>query len=169
MIMTAIPENGMVHLSSRAQYFRNLAKIGIPGLQPEASRYWRALTQRRRRQGWAEDGVYRTLDLWQPHGEHAGDDRASNTAPDLPLKALVWQDADGRYWLSYHSPEYLKQRHNIPDDLLENISGIRAIAEEADARAIKNLDRSEAQQRRDLVFCRLRTGGRPTPHPKALQ
>jgi uncharacterized protein (DUF302 family) len=56
---------------------------------------------------------------------------APTAALDLPLKALVWQDAEGKVWLSYNSPEYLKQRHNIPDDLLKNISGIRAIAEEA--------------------------------------
>jgi uncharacterized protein (DUF302 family) len=56
---------------------------------------------------------------------------APTAALDLPLKASVWQDAEGKVWLSYNSPEYLKQRHNIPDDLLKNISGIRAIAEEA--------------------------------------
>ena len=43
-------------------------------------------------------------------------------AIDLPLKALAWEDADGKVWLSYNSPEYLKQRHNIPDDLIKNIA-----------------------------------------------
>src|ERR1700730_9059968 len=45
-------------------------------------------------------------------------------ALDLPLKALVWEDAGGRVWVSYNSAEYLKQRHNIPDDLVENIAVI---------------------------------------------
>jgi uncharacterized protein (DUF302 family) len=45
-------------------------------------------------------------------------------AIDLPLKALVWQDAGGKVWLSYNSAEYLKQRHNIPDDLVKNIAVI---------------------------------------------
>jgi uncharacterized protein (DUF302 family) len=45
-------------------------------------------------------------------------------AIDLPLKALVWEDAGGKVWVSYNSPEYLKERHNIPDDLLKNIAGI---------------------------------------------
>ncbi len=53
------------------------------------------------------------------------------TALDLPLKALVWEDVEGKVWLSYNSPEYLQQRHSIPDDLLKKISGVRAIAEEA--------------------------------------
>jgi len=36
---------------------------------------------------------------------------APSTAIDLPLKALVWEDADGKVWLSYNSPDYLLQRH----------------------------------------------------------
>lgn len=30
---------------------------------------------------------------------------------DLPLKALVWQDAQGKVWLGYNDPEYLARRH----------------------------------------------------------
>src|SRR5260370_11730928 len=44
-------------------------------------------------------------------------------AVDLPLKALIWQDADGKVWLSYNSPEYLQQRHRIPPELIKNIAG----------------------------------------------
>jgi len=50
-------------------------------------------------------------------------------AIDLPLKALIWEDAGGQVWLSYNSPEYLKQRHNIPDDLLPNIAGVGPLLE----------------------------------------
>src|SRR6516225_1827663 len=32
---------------------------------------------------------------------------------DLPLKALVWQDADGKVWLSYNAPSWLAQRHGL--------------------------------------------------------
>ena len=56
---------------------------------------------------------------------------APSVAIDLPLKILVWEDVQGRVWVSHNSPEYLKQRHNIPDALLPNISGVRAIVEEA--------------------------------------
>jgi len=34
-------------------------------------------------------------------------------AIDLPLKALVWEAADGQVWLSYNSPEYLAERHQL--------------------------------------------------------
>ena len=52
-------------------------------------------------------------------------------AIDLPLKALAWEDADGRVWLSYNSPHYLQVRHDLPDDLLGNIAGIGALCAEA--------------------------------------
>jgi uncharacterized protein (DUF302 family) len=45
-------------------------------------------------------------------------------AIDLPLKALVWEDAVGKVWVSCNSAEYLKQRHNIPDELVKNIAVI---------------------------------------------
>jgi uncharacterized protein (DUF302 family) len=45
-------------------------------------------------------------------------------AIDLPLKALVWVDDGDQVWLSFNSPEYLKQRHGIPDNLLKNIAGV---------------------------------------------
>jgi uncharacterized protein (DUF302 family) len=34
-------------------------------------------------------------------------------ALDLPLKALVWESADGNVWLSYNSPDFLQQRHGL--------------------------------------------------------
>jgi len=52
-------------------------------------------------------------------------------AIDLPLKALAWQDATGQVWLSYNTPEYLKDRHGLPDELVKNISGIGGLIEKA--------------------------------------
>jgi len=52
-------------------------------------------------------------------------------AIDLPLKALAWEDGSGKVWLSYNTPEYLKQRHNIPDELLKNISGVGVLLQKA--------------------------------------
>lgn len=50
-----------------------------------------------------------------------------SAAIDLPLKALIWEDGEGKVWLSYNTSEYLRQRHNIPDDLLKNIAGIATL------------------------------------------
>lgn len=52
-------------------------------------------------------------------------------AIDLPLKALAWEDANGTVWLSYNDPKYLKQRHNVPDDLIKNITGAGALLQQA--------------------------------------
>jgi uncharacterized protein (DUF302 family) len=51
-------------------------------------------------------------------------------AIDLPLKALVWEDGEGKIWVSYNTPEYLGQRHNVPRTLLRDIAGIGSIIEE---------------------------------------
>jgi uncharacterized protein (DUF302 family) len=32
---------------------------------------------------------------------------------DLPLKALVWQDAEGKTWISYNDPGWIAQRHGV--------------------------------------------------------
>lgn len=36
-----------------------------------------------------------------------------SVAIDLPQKALIWEDADARVWISYNEPGYLQKRHNI--------------------------------------------------------
>src|ERR1700721_2372113 len=38
---------------------------------------------------------------------------APTSAIDLPLKILVSEDSKGMVWISYNSPEYLRERHGI--------------------------------------------------------
>ena len=56
---------------------------------------------------------------------------APTLALDFPLKIIVSEDAKGKVWVIYNTPKYLKERHNIPDELLKNITGIVEIAESA--------------------------------------
>ena len=56
---------------------------------------------------------------------------APSAAIDLPLKALAWQDPQGKVWLSYNAPEYLQQRHGLPADLLQNIAAPAALLRKA--------------------------------------
>jgi uncharacterized protein (DUF302 family) len=56
---------------------------------------------------------------------------APSIAIDLPLKILVWQDAQGKVWVSYNSPDYLKERHGLPQDLLQNIAVVETLAAKA--------------------------------------
>jgi uncharacterized protein (DUF302 family) len=53
---------------------------------------------------------------------------ASSAAIDLPLKILVAEDSQGKVWISYNSPEYLKERHGLPLDLLHNIAVVQTLA-----------------------------------------
>jgi uncharacterized protein (DUF302 family)/uncharacterized membrane protein YidH (DUF202 family) len=58
---------------------------------------------------------------------------APSIAIDLPLKILVRADGQGRVWISYNSPEYLRERHALPEELLANISVIEKLASAAAA------------------------------------
>lgn len=49
-------------------------------------------------------------------------------AIDLPLKILVWEDAEGQVRISWNSPAYLQARHGLPSELLPNISIVEALA-----------------------------------------
>ena len=44
---------------------------------------------------------------------------------------LVWEDGDGKVWVSYNSAEYLKERHDLPQDLLQNIAVVETLAAKA--------------------------------------
>jgi uncharacterized protein (DUF302 family) len=56
---------------------------------------------------------------------------APTIALDLPLKILVWEDAQEKVWISYNSPEYLKDRHGLPPELLANIAVVETLAAKA--------------------------------------
>jgi len=56
---------------------------------------------------------------------------APTLAIDLPLKALVAEDENGKVSVSYNSPEYLQQRHGVPEDLIKNIVGAGALIAKA--------------------------------------
>jgi len=53
---------------------------------------------------------------------------APSIALDLPLKILVAEDPQGKVWLSYNSPQYLKERHGLPSNLLQNIAVVETLA-----------------------------------------
>jgi uncharacterized protein (DUF302 family)/uncharacterized membrane protein YidH (DUF202 family) len=53
---------------------------------------------------------------------------APSIAIDLPLKILIWEDGQGRVWLSYNSAAYLQERHGLPQELLPNIAVVETLA-----------------------------------------
>ena len=56
---------------------------------------------------------------------------APGIAIDLPLKILVWQDREGATWLSWKGPEYLVQRHGIPQELMKVLGAPEKLAAQA--------------------------------------
>ncbi len=56
---------------------------------------------------------------------------APSLAIDLPLKALVAEDADGKVSVTYNEPEYLKERHGVPADLIKNLAGAGVVIAKA--------------------------------------
>jgi uncharacterized protein (DUF302 family) len=51
---------------------------------------------------------------------------AQATGIDLPLKALVWQDASGATWLSYNDPAWLAQRHGLGHEVEAAVNAMAA-------------------------------------------
>lgn len=45
---------------------------------------------------------------------------------DLPLKALVYQDAAGKVWLAYEDPHHLAERYRLGDGVAPNVDGMSA-------------------------------------------
>jgi uncharacterized protein (DUF302 family) len=52
-------------------------------------------------------------------------------AIDLPLKALVAEDAQNKVTVSYNDPEYLRERHGFPAELTKNLAGAGALIAKA--------------------------------------
>jgi uncharacterized protein (DUF302 family) len=129
--MTALPDNGLIHVSSphsvpetverletilRAKNLTVFARIDHSG---EAAKV--GLTMR----------PTQLIIFGSPKGGTPMMIAAPTLAIDLPLKALVWEDSEGKVYVSYNDPVYLQRRHNISDELLKNISGIGVVLEKS--------------------------------------
>ena len=53
---------------------------------------------------------------------------------DLPLKALVWEDADGHTLLGYNDPAWLAKRHGVENDKV--IAALRDVLAAVAAKAV---------------------------------
>ena len=51
---------------------------------------------------------------------------------DLPIKALAWEDADGKVWLTYNDASWIAQRHGLGPSSADTVgaiaSGVAALA-----------------------------------------
>src|SRR5271169_1112937 len=114
------------------------------GLVPVASRYSVEETVRRLQSAFVEKGmqVFAVIDhsgeaekvglkmrptkvviFGSPKGGTPLMVAAPSLAIDLPLKALVAEDAAGKVSVTYNDPAYLKERHGVPEELIKNLAG----------------------------------------------
>jgi uncharacterized protein (DUF302 family) len=129
--MTPLPDNGLIHLSSPYSVPETLERLGsilrsknltifaCVDHSGEAAKIGLAMR------------LTQLIIFGSPNSGTPVMVASPTIAIDLPLKALAWEDADGRVWLSYNDPDYLKRRHEVPDELSKNISGIGALLEKA--------------------------------------
>jgi len=52
-------------------------------------------------------------------------------ALELPFRALAWEDADGRAWLSYPDPRHLAARFGLTDVQVQPLVALAALIEQA--------------------------------------
>ena len=57
--------------------------------------------------------------------------QAPHAGLDLPVKALAWQDASGKVWVSLNDPEYVAKRHGLSVELAQRLAGAAEIARKA--------------------------------------
>ncbi len=126
--MTANPDSGIVNLPSNHSVDQTVEKLeGI--LKAKGVKLFALIDH----SGEAEaDGLSmrptKLLLFGNPKGGTPLMIAAPSVALDLPLKILVWQDAQGKVWISYNSNSYLQRRHGFPPDLVQNIAVIDNLA-----------------------------------------
>src|SRR5450755_2154833 len=125
--MTGSSENGLIHLLSKYSVEETMRRL-------EALLQERGVTifARIDHSGEAEKAGLKMrptklLIFGSPKAGTPLMQASPSIAIDLPLKALFWQDSEGKAWLTHNDPVYLQQRHNIPPELLPNIAGVSAL------------------------------------------
>lgn len=54
---------------------------------------------------------------------------AQTVGIDLPLKVLVWQDADGTVNLTYNDPEWIAARHALGGDAQKSVAALATVSQ----------------------------------------
>jgi uncharacterized protein (DUF302 family) len=127
--MNNSPANGMVHLSSPHSVTETLQKLETLVKSKGLTVFCRVDHSGEAEKAGLQMKPTQLLIFGSPKAGTPVMVAAPTLALDLPLKALIWEDADGQVWVSYNSAEYLKSRHNIPDELVKNIAGLALLLE----------------------------------------
>jgi len=129
--MAALPDNGMVHLASPRSVPETLLRLEMILKERGVTVFSRVDHSGEAEKVGMKMPPTKLLIFGSPKAGTPLMQATPSIAIDLPLKALAWEDADGRVWLSYNSAEYLKTRHNIPDALVKNLAAVTPLLEAA--------------------------------------
>jgi uncharacterized protein (DUF302 family) len=131
VVMSTLPDNGMVHLDSSYSVAETVERV----LKTLSQRGLTLFARIDHSGGAAAVGLEMPPTELLIFGSAKSGTPLMLAAPtlaiDLPLKALAWQDKDGKVRLSFNSTEYLKNRHSLPNELIKNIAGLPSILEAA--------------------------------------
>ncbi len=126
-----LPENGMIHLQSAHSVPETMAR-----LEAIVTAHGMTILARMDHSGDAAKAgmkmqAAQLLIFGNPKAGTPPMVAAPTLALDLPLKALVWEEFEGRVWLTFNSPDYLQHRHDVPQGLIASIAGAHKLFEEA--------------------------------------
>ncbi|MGE5646727.1 MAG: DUF302 domain-containing protein [Acidobacteriota bacterium] len=117
--------NGMVHVLSRHSAGETLARLEA-AIRAAGLTIFASINQ-----GGETGRASRLVIFGNPRARARLFEAAPTIALDLPFRALVWEDARGRVRISYDSPEYLRQRHQAPADLADQLAAIVPLVADA--------------------------------------
>ena len=129
--MTSVPDNGLVHINSSYSVAETTQRLEASLLAQGITIFCRVDHSGEAEKVGLHMPATQLLIFGSPKGGTPVMLASPTVAIDLPLKALVWQDAGGKVWLSYNAPEYLQLRHHLPPELLKNIAGPTALLQGA--------------------------------------
>jgi uncharacterized protein (DUF302 family) len=120
-VPAAMPDNGMVHLSSPYSVPETLKRVESILREKGLSIFCYVDHSGEAEKAGLKMRPTHLLLFGSPKGGTPVMVASPTIAIDLPLKALIWEDAGGKVWVSYNSPEYLQHRHGVAAELVENI------------------------------------------------
>lgn len=98
-LVDAVTARGM-HVFARIDHAAGAAEVGLP-LRPTE-----------------------LLIFGSPKGGTALMQDRQTSGLDLPIRALAWEDADGKVWLTYNDASWLAQRHNLRETSADAVKAI---------------------------------------------
>ncbi len=125
--MNTAAQNGLIHLSSKHSVDETMRRLEELLQQKNVMIFARIDHSGEAAKVGLEMRPTKLLIFGSPKAGTPVMQAAPSVAIDLPLKALFWQDAEDKVWLTYNDPAYLQQRHHIPQELLPNLAAVSGL------------------------------------------